>query len=198
MRVWRKGRRLPRRAAYEMIAVFIAGLMVGRTPEFLGKKIEKPEIVLVSLVLLIHPLVILAPAVGRSSRPTGSRRWRTRSTRIFRSSLCLHQFGRQQRSAFAGSTPTRPGMSGRLLSSSCRSLPSDHLHDGGRGLDRPQTDHSGDDGDASHGHRHIRHLLVCDNIDRRRADLLSGARSGTDRRVFRHEERTSFLTNPWG
>jgi potassium-transporting ATPase potassium-binding subunit len=45
---------------YGIIAVFIAGLMVGRTPEFLGKKIEKPEIVLVSLTLLIHPVVILA------------------------------------------------------------------------------------------------------------------------------------------
>jgi len=46
---------------YGLIAVFIAGLMVGRTPEFLGKRIEKSEIVLVSLTLLIHPLVILAP-----------------------------------------------------------------------------------------------------------------------------------------
>jgi potassium-transporting ATPase potassium-binding subunit len=47
---------------YGLIAVFVAGLMVGRTPEFLGKKIERPEIVLVSLALLIHPLVILAPS----------------------------------------------------------------------------------------------------------------------------------------
>jgi potassium-transporting ATPase potassium-binding subunit len=47
---------------YGIIAVFIAGLMVGRTPEFLGKKIERPEIILVSLVLLIHPLVILPPS----------------------------------------------------------------------------------------------------------------------------------------
>jgi K+-transporting ATPase ATPase A chain len=46
---------------YGIIAVFVAGLMVGRTPEFLGKKIEKPEIILVSLALLLHPLVILAP-----------------------------------------------------------------------------------------------------------------------------------------
>jgi len=45
---------------YGIVAVFVAGLMVGRTPEFLGKKIEKPEIVLVSLTLLIHPMVILA------------------------------------------------------------------------------------------------------------------------------------------
>jgi potassium-transporting ATPase potassium-binding subunit len=47
---------------YGLIAVFVAGLMVGRTPEFLGKKIERPEIILVSLALLIHPLVILPPS----------------------------------------------------------------------------------------------------------------------------------------
>jgi K+-transporting ATPase ATPase A chain len=46
---------------YGLIGVFVAGLMVGRTPEFLGKKIETREIILVSLALLIHPLVILAP-----------------------------------------------------------------------------------------------------------------------------------------
>jgi K+-transporting ATPase ATPase A chain len=50
---------------YGIIAVFVAGLMVGRTPEFLGKKIEKPEIILVSLALLIHPLIIL-PSTGWS------------------------------------------------------------------------------------------------------------------------------------
>jgi potassium-transporting ATPase potassium-binding subunit len=44
---------------YGIIGVFVAGLMVGRTPEFLGKKIEKQEVILVSLALLIHPLVIL-------------------------------------------------------------------------------------------------------------------------------------------
>ncbi len=46
---------------YGLIAVFVAGLMVGRTPEFLGKKIETQDIILVSLALLIHPLVILSP-----------------------------------------------------------------------------------------------------------------------------------------
>jgi len=45
---------------YGLIAVFVAGLMVGRTPEFLGKKIETQEIILVSLALLIHPLIILS------------------------------------------------------------------------------------------------------------------------------------------
>ena len=56
---------------YGIVAVFIAGLMVGRTPEFLGKKIEKPEIVLVSLALLIHPLIILAPTGWSVATPNG-------------------------------------------------------------------------------------------------------------------------------
>ena len=56
---------------YGIIAVFVAGLMVGRTPQFLGKKIEKPEIILVSLALLIHPLVILAPTGWSVIAPYG-------------------------------------------------------------------------------------------------------------------------------
>ncbi|HXW27312.1 MAG TPA: potassium-transporting ATPase subunit KdpA, partial [Xanthobacteraceae bacterium] len=57
---------------YGIIGVFIAGLMVGHTPQFLGKKIEKPEIVLVSLTLLIHPLVILAPTGWSVMAPYGT------------------------------------------------------------------------------------------------------------------------------
>ena len=56
---------------YGLIAVFVAELMVGRTPEFLGKKIEKPEIILVSLALLIHPLVILTPSSWSMIVPYG-------------------------------------------------------------------------------------------------------------------------------
>lgn len=49
-------------AAMAMIAVFLVGLMVGRTPEFLGKKLETKEIVLLAIVILLHPLIILAPS----------------------------------------------------------------------------------------------------------------------------------------
>src|SRR5262249_32466586 len=44
---------------YVLLAVFIGGLMVGRTPEFLGKKIEAREIKLVTLGLLFTPLAAL-------------------------------------------------------------------------------------------------------------------------------------------
>jgi K+-transporting ATPase ATPase A chain len=45
---------------FALLAVFIAGLMVGRTPEFLGKKIQAPEMKLVVLYILFVPVVILA------------------------------------------------------------------------------------------------------------------------------------------
>ncbi|PSB01205.1 potassium-transporting ATPase subunit KdpA [Merismopedia glauca] len=44
-----------------ILTVFLTGLMVGRTPEFLGRKIEKREIVLASVILLVHPIAILIP-----------------------------------------------------------------------------------------------------------------------------------------
>lgn len=47
-----------------IIAVFISGLMVGRTPEFLGKKVEAREMKIATIVALAHPLVIL---VGTAS-----------------------------------------------------------------------------------------------------------------------------------
>lgn len=47
---------------YLVIGVFLAGLMVGRTPEYLGKKVEAREMKLAMLALLIHPLMILGPA----------------------------------------------------------------------------------------------------------------------------------------
>jgi K+-transporting ATPase ATPase A chain len=59
---------------YVLLAVFIGGLMVGRTPEYLGKKIEAREIKLVALGLLITPLTVLvtsALALGtRYGRPS--------------------------------------------------------------------------------------------------------------------------------
>ncbi|HJW53257.1 MAG TPA: potassium-transporting ATPase subunit KdpA [Burkholderiaceae bacterium] len=47
---------------FAIIAVFIAGLMVGRTPEYLGKKIQAYEMKMASLVILIPPMVVLVGA----------------------------------------------------------------------------------------------------------------------------------------
>ena len=47
---------------YLILTVFLTGLMVGRTPEFLNRKVEKKEIVLASVILLVHPILILIPS----------------------------------------------------------------------------------------------------------------------------------------
>ncbi|MBD0383836.1 potassium-transporting ATPase subunit KdpA [Paenibacillus sedimenti] len=54
---------------YLILSIFICGLMVGRTPEFLGKKIEGKEVKLASIALLVHPLIILAPTALALTRP---------------------------------------------------------------------------------------------------------------------------------
>ncbi|AGA29676.1 potassium-transporting ATPase subunit KdpA [Singulisphaera acidiphila] len=47
---------------YVIVAVFLAGLMVGRTPEYLGKKVEAKEVKLAMIAILFHPLLICAGA----------------------------------------------------------------------------------------------------------------------------------------
>ncbi len=56
---------------YGIIAVFLTGLMVGRTPEIFGKKIEKPEIILASIAILLHPLIILVPTAIAATNAFG-------------------------------------------------------------------------------------------------------------------------------
>lgn len=44
---------------YVLLTLFIAGLMIGRTPQIFGKKLESKEMKLISLALIIHPAIIL-------------------------------------------------------------------------------------------------------------------------------------------
>jgi K+-transporting ATPase ATPase A chain len=57
---------------YIVLAVFIAGLMVGRTPEYLGKKIEAYDVKMAMLVALIFPLVILGFSAISAVKPYGT------------------------------------------------------------------------------------------------------------------------------
>jgi potassium-transporting ATPase potassium-binding subunit len=56
---------------FAIIAVFVAGLMVGRTPEYLGKKIEAKEVKMASLAILILPLSILGFSAIATVVPAG-------------------------------------------------------------------------------------------------------------------------------
>ncbi|HOY14144.1 MAG TPA: potassium-transporting ATPase subunit KdpA [Saprospiraceae bacterium] len=55
-----------------ILAVFIGGLMVGRTPEFLGKKVEAKEVKIAMIIALIHPLMILGGTALTSFLYSGS------------------------------------------------------------------------------------------------------------------------------
>ncbi|HKW44463.1 MAG TPA: potassium-transporting ATPase subunit KdpA [Candidatus Eremiobacteraceae bacterium] len=57
---------------FVILTVFIAGLMVGRTPEYLGKKIERREVQLAILFILVTPLFTLVPTAIAAILPAGS------------------------------------------------------------------------------------------------------------------------------
>lgn len=57
--------------AFVLLTVFVAGLLVGRTPEYLGNKIERREITLIILALLAFPIAVLVPAALASIAPAG-------------------------------------------------------------------------------------------------------------------------------
>ncbi|HKT51756.1 MAG TPA: potassium-transporting ATPase subunit KdpA [Candidatus Angelobacter sp.] len=56
---------------FVVLSVFIAGLMVGRTPEYLGKKIESYDVKMAMLYVLIFPLMVLVLAAASSLLPQG-------------------------------------------------------------------------------------------------------------------------------
>jgi K+-transporting ATPase ATPase A chain len=94
---------------FALVAVFIAGLMVGRTPEYLGKKIEAYEIKMASLVLLIPPMVVLVGTAIASVVPQGTGSIANPAAHGF--SEILYAFssaGNNNGSAFAGLSANTP------------------------------------------------------------------------------------------
>ena len=94
---------------FAIIAVFIAGLMVGRTPEYLGKKIEAFKMKMAALVILIPPLVVLVGAAVAVATPWGKSGISNPGPHGF--SQVLYAFssaGNNNGSAFAGLNANTP------------------------------------------------------------------------------------------
>ena len=104
---------------FAIIAVFIAGLMVGRTPEYLGKKIERKEIMMAVLALLISPLLILgftAVAMALPARACAGI-WQSGAARADGDAVRLHLDQWQQRLGLRRTrTAIRPSTTGRWAS----------------------------------------------------------------------------------
>ena len=109
IQTWRSGLRRRWRGMYGMlifivIAIFIAGLMVGRTPEYLGKKIEAFDVKVAALAILVLTVIILGfsawACVPASGELGGQGAEQQRPARLQRDSLRLHLRCRQQRLGF--------------------------------------------------------------------------------------------------
>src|SRR5204862_4141578 len=89
--------------AFAIIAVFVAGLMVGRTPEYLGKKIEAYEMKMSSLMILIPPAVVLIGAAIAVVIPPGKSSMANPGAHGFSEALyAFSSAGNNNGSAFAG------------------------------------------------------------------------------------------------
>jgi K+-transporting ATPase ATPase A chain len=82
---------------FALLAVFVAGLMIGRTPEYVGKKIEAYEMKMVSIVVLLTPLLVLVGTSIAVLSDAGKAGIQPRAARLLRNSLCVQLVGEQQR-----------------------------------------------------------------------------------------------------
>jgi K+-transporting ATPase ATPase A chain len=99
---------------FVLLTVFIAGLMVGRTPEFLGKKIESREVKLVLVGVLVTPLLVLFATAWAVASPDGTQSIYNPGPQGFSESLYAYMSqANNNGSAFAGYTgfiqPNAPG-----------------------------------------------------------------------------------------
>ncbi len=91
--------------AFVLLTVFIAGLMVGRTPEYLGKKVEPYDMKMVCLIVLVPPLVTLLGTVAAVVMPAAAS-WLTNSGAHGFSEIlyAFSSMGNNNGSAFGGFT----------------------------------------------------------------------------------------------
>jgi K+-transporting ATPase ATPase A chain len=89
--------------AFVIVAVFVAGLMVGRTPEYLGKKIEAYEMKMASLMILIPVLVVLGGTAIAAVSPDGQATvWNPGAHGFSEILYAFSSAGNNNGSAFAG------------------------------------------------------------------------------------------------
>mgnify|MGYP001146693340 CR=1 FL=1 len=95
--------------AFVIVTVFVAGLMIGRTPEYLGKKIEAPEMKMASLVILIPPLLVLTGTAVAAVTTAGTSSLANRGAHGLSEMLYAYSStGNNNGSAFAGLNANTP------------------------------------------------------------------------------------------
>ena len=174
---------------FVILAVFIAGLMVGRTPEYLGKKIEAKEVKMAMLAILILPLMILGWTRGRRGVSDGGRLdGQSGPARLHRGALRLHLADRQQRLGLRGPDRQHPLVQrDRRHRDVGRPLLDDHSGHGDCGLARGEEDGAAVGRYLPDHWRPVRRPGRRRDRDHRRPDLLPRARARPHRRAARDD-----------
>ena len=171
--------------AFAIIAVFIAGLMVGRTPEYLGKKIEAFEMKMAALVVLVMPMAVLIGTAVAVATDAGRAGIHNPGPHGF--SEVLYAFtsaGNNNGSAFAGLdgdqhllqfVPGHRHARGPLLAG--------HSDAGHRRLAGAEEDHARQRRHVAHPHAAVCRVPGRDSALGRRIDVHSGVGPGADRRA---------------
>ena len=186
---------------FVLLAVFLGGLMVGRTPEYLGKKISAREIKLLTLGALLTPLTVLMTSATAIATPAGRESIAAAGPQGFSENLYAYlSQGNNNGSAWAGYTgyvqpePGNLGAAGRDVR-----RPAGRADDGARALraDPDRARHRRRARRQAHrprrarhdAHRHADVRRPADRRDRarRRAHLLPGHPARTDRPEPDHE-----------
>ena len=168
---------------FAVVAVFIAGLMVGRTPEYLGKKIDAYEVKMASIVLLVPPVVVLLGTAVAVMVPAATASVANPAVHGF--SEILYAFssaGNNNGSAFAGISANTPFYNFALGD---RDVGIALLAHGAGTGDRGQPGREARNGDhrghVTDAHPVVRHVAGVRRAAGRCAHLRTGARPRPDR-----------------
>ena len=178
-----------------ILGVFIAGLMVGRTPEYVGKKIEAREIKMAMIAILAPALAVLGAMGLAAVLPAYRPACRIRSARLHRDALCRGVGSRQQRQRLRrphrqlAVLEQRPG--GEHVH---RPLRHHRARAGHRRLARGQAQDGAGPGHAADARAAVGRPAGRRHPDRRRADVPSGAHPWSDRRTLRRRRRQALLS----
>ena len=171
---------------FALLAVFLAGLMVGRTPEYIGKKVQAYEVKMVALAILIFPATVLAFTGLAAVTDWGKQTLNNGGPHGF--SEMLYAFSSASGEQRVGLR--RPGRQQRLLQQrprlrhAHRPLPDHHPHSGCGRLPGPQAAGAAQPGHLPHHERPLGGPPGGRSAHRRCADVLPGPGLGSHRRAL--------------
>ena len=183
---------------FVIVAMFVAGLMVGRTPEYLGKKLEAKEVKMAMLGILILPRQYVGlHSVGGGDPAGPDRAVERRAAWLLRSAVCLCFGDRQQRQRLRRAVRQHAVLElDPRLGDVHRPLPDDHPDARYRRVAGGEKDRADIRRHFSHRRRAVCRIGGRGDPDHRRTDLPALTRPWADRRAPLDARRHQFTKAP--